>query len=511
MSDEDLFGSDTDGAAVGNAPPVPEKAMDVLDPASGGAAGSDDENLFGSDDEDGGSQWVNAPKTEEEKLEAILGTNTAAAESSAAQSTRVPEVKMTKGKMFLEKTHTLAKDVSKLHFMKTPRFIKIQSKNFDETNFDAEDERTEFGPLTSDVIRWRYKTDDDGNKVLDDNGKPILESNARLQKLKNGKLQVVIGKSVFDVATEKMLKNYLYMSNLSEPPADGSGLTDEEAADGVNLNESTNLTMACTLDGATRMTIQPRLGSRTHAHVNQAISKKYRKEDRMNVRDVRDILENPEATAEKEEKEERARLLNERKGRDPDRAAYSRREREGRIGMSSDYLNEDQYDEINLSDIKRGVEKKRRGSKKKRDKGRLGELDEGEELDEDDEEDSEDQDGDDDDLDGFIVKGGDEDEEGDEEDEEGESDPDDEPKYFKKGNKAKEDKDDGGEKEKGGGDDSDSDLFASDEEPERQVAKRSLEADEGSGAGTGAAAEGDGAPQRKKVRKGVIAGDSDDE
>ena len=69
----------------------------------------------------------------------------------------------------------------------------------------------------------------------------------------------------------KMTKNYLYMSNLSEPPADGGGLTDEEVSDGVDLNESTNLTMAC-LDG-NRMTIQPRLDSRTHAHVNQAISR----------------------------------------------------------------------------------------------------------------------------------------------------------------------------------------------------------------------------------------------
>ena len=52
------------------------------------------------------------------------------------------------------------------------------------------------------MIRWRYKTDDDGNRIMDSSGKPVMESNARLQKLKNGKFQLVIGKSVFDVATE---------------------------------------------------------------------------------------------------------------------------------------------------------------------------------------------------------------------------------------------------------------------------------------------------------------------
>ena len=497
MSDEDLFGSDNEEAAGS----VPVQAMDV-EKSGPASAESDDENLFGSDDDEGDNKWVEAPKTEEEKLEAILGT-TAVTEGEPGQSVKMGEVKVAKGKMYLETTRTLSKDVSKMSFVKTPRFIKIQTKNFDKKNFDAEDERTEFGPLTSDVIRWRYKTDDNGNQVLDDSGNPIIESNARLQKLKSGKFQIIIGKSVFDVETEKMSKNYLYMSNLSEPPTDSSGLTDEEVADGVTLNESTNLTMACTLDGATRMTIQPRLGSKTHAHVNKAISKKYRKQDRINVRDVRDIVENPEATAEKEEKEERARILSERKGRDPNRAAYSRRDRGGRIGMSSDYLNEDQYDEINLSDIKRGVEKSDRGRKKRRDKGRLGELDEGEDLDDDDEEDSDDEDGDDDDLDGFIVKGGDE-----EEEEEGESDPDDEPKYFKKGNKSESRKD---ASANDGGSGSDSDLFASDEEPEKPATKRSLDVEEGVGADEVEEDEGDGAPQRKKVRKGVIAGDSDDE
>ena len=75
---------------------------------------------------------------------------------------------------------------------------------------------------------------------------------------------------------------------------------------------------------------------------------------------MRDILENPEETAEKEEKEERARLINERKGRDRTVLEATATGRGTAAGMSSDYLNEDQYDEINLSDIKRGVDKKKR-------------------------------------------------------------------------------------------------------------------------------------------------------
>ena len=70
----------------------------------------------------------------------------------------------------------------------------------------------------------------------------------------------------------------------------------------------------------------------------------------------------------------------------------------------------------------------------------------------------------------------------------------------KEKDKSKKDK---GDAEEGG--DSDSDLFASDEEPERPAAKRGLDE------GEDEAAEEGGAPQKKKVRKGVIAGDSDDE
>ena len=44
---------------------------------------------------------------------------------------------MTKGKMYLQPTHTLSKDVSKLQFVKTPRFIKIQSKEYDPSNYDG--------------------------------------------------------------------------------------------------------------------------------------------------------------------------------------------------------------------------------------------------------------------------------------------------------------------------------------------------------------------------------------
>jgi hypothetical protein len=411
MSDEDLFGSEDEGGV---------KETNVSSSGGNGptGVGNDevgDENLFGSDDDEP-TGWVDAQESKEDKLAAILGQ----AGSTEAKEAEIK--KPTRSKLFLEKTIPLPEDVSKLAYLKAPRFMKIQSNAYDKETFDPDMERAEYGALTSDVIRWRYKTDEAGNKVVDASGEPLMESNARLQKLKNGSYQVVVGKNVFDVSTEKMSKSYLFMSNVSTPPPAGSALTEAEEASGMTVNDSTNLTMAGTLDGAMRMIIQPRLDSKTHAHVNQAITKQYRKQDRMNVRDVRDILENPEMTLEKNEKEEKARLLSERKGRDPDRAGHAYGSREGRIGMSSDYLNEDQYDEINLSDIKRGVKEKKRGGRKRSQKarGRFGELDdeeadEGEDLDAD-EEDSDDQDGDDDDLEGFIVKGGDDDDDDDDDD-----------------------------------------------------------------------------------------------
>ena len=47
------------------------------------------------------------------------------------------------------------------------------------------------------MIRWRYKTDENGDFEIGADGLPIKQSNARLVKLKNGTFKLLVGDATF--------------------------------------------------------------------------------------------------------------------------------------------------------------------------------------------------------------------------------------------------------------------------------------------------------------------------
>ena len=142
------------------------------------------------------------------------------------------------------------------------------------------------------------------------------------------------------------------------------------------------------------------------------------KEENRKVKKIQTVLrqdqvlqQRPEQRMHDLEKDEakKIQLLRKQRG-DRDEGRYQHQT--GRIRMSADYLNEndDQYDTVNISDLKQGrkSQRKRRGDD-----------------DVDTDEDSSDEDDEDDDLDGFIVKG-----KGDDDDDDDEG-----PRFFRKDGK----------------------------------------------------------------------------
>ena len=98
--------------------------------------------------------------------------------------------------------------------VRTPNFIKIQNKPYNSETYDKNYEESLYGKDVGTIVRWRNKTDENGNIIVDPlTKKPLVESNARLIKWKDGAFQLVVGDSVFNlkiIPTENKLLLLFY-------------------------------------------------------------------------------------------------------------------------------------------------------------------------------------------------------------------------------------------------------------------------------------------------------------
>ena len=104
--------------------------------------------------------------------------------------------------------HFVAKDNKNVFVGKLPNFIKVQSIPFDET-YDEEKQSLQLVGGTN-IIRWRYKRNIQGEIEIDEKGNKIKESNAKIVKWKNGSYQIIIGDDIFDAATHACSNRYFY-------------------------------------------------------------------------------------------------------------------------------------------------------------------------------------------------------------------------------------------------------------------------------------------------------------
>merc|ERR1711898_61481 len=83
--------------------------------------------------------------------------------------------------------------------LETTNAVHAQPKQFNQNTYDASKENAE-QVVNPHVIRWRIKTDAQGNAIRDKNNEAVLESNASIVKWSDGTFQLVVGDEVFDMA-----------------------------------------------------------------------------------------------------------------------------------------------------------------------------------------------------------------------------------------------------------------------------------------------------------------------
>ena len=402
--DEDLFGENEDSAMQ-----VEQRSSGSLVARPAVNAEDSDDNLFGSDHEGRTSKTVtqgeqsrtselvdsdddlvnnidvraeNQTQSQESKLTSILGVGPSSGlTSSKGDGPKAIHLRdRTMSKLYLPPTEKIPEDTTKL-YIRLPESLKIQSDRYDKAEYNAANEKAEFGStakegktvIISDVIRWRFKTDADGAIVKDPvTGAPQRESNARLQKMKNGTYRLVVGNSVFNAPTNVIADSYLYTAQKSVPPANAV-LTEEEELAGVTLATTSNLTCVADMNGSVKLNYFADERNVNVLFNNAKIKNTYTKKGKLHLANTKEIVERPEIVAERNQKAEelRSRIARREREMNMDRDGIPRTGAEGHrggIGMRSDYLNaddgygdgEEQYESYNIRDIKNGKPEKPR-------------------------------------------------------------------------------------------------------------------------------------------------------
>lgn len=296
------------------------------------------------------------------------------------------------------------------HLVKLPNLVGIQPKPYDRETHDLEKEEEEYRGYVHNMIRWRYKTNEDGEYIRDEHGQPIRESNTRLVKWSDGSYTLHVGTEVLEMdnldssipmnhpdpsmAGFAGNNGYLYVSQKAKiiPPTkkemEGPPKSDEdeEEKEGANENDDTEeqeeeqpeaknagTVLECIAPIASRLAPRP-LSLASDAHRNLTLAVRQRAVKRARIAEI--------VTEVDPEKEKMARI----KGKDD--LAKSRARSSGRRstpgssgrkhGMNKQYMEEDddEYDGVNLGRMKK--ETMRRGDSSEEEEMDYGDSDESE-------------------------------------------------------------------------------------------------------------------------------------
>ena len=348
-------------------------------------------------------------------MEDIFGSDDENSERRSNSISAPVQAKIAHSKFCIPNRVSNVQESSQGIMVRMPNFVKLQSTPFEKSAHPEKLEEEQFAGATA-VIRWRNKLDENGEVILDANGKPIKESNARLVKYADGTMALLVGNETFNIGIHPLNHSYAYSHETSTPannPLDYAGSTPAP----FDIPIITTSCLECVHSIDNTMKIEPlSLTSAAHVRTSLEVSNKYKKVTKISTRDFASIEENPELDLklriQMEEKEARA----ERKRKQHEsytNNAYGYNSNNRNIGMNANYLEQDDYDTVNLTSLKNNKytnkpkEKPRHSlaasilEKKKR---------KAEEEDEDSEEDSEEEE-DPDEMNDFIVKEGDEEEE----------------------------------------------------------------------------------------------------
>ena len=192
-----------------------------------------------------------------------------------------------------------------LHITKLPNLVGIQTEAFDAATYSAAQEEKDFHGFVHDMIRWRYKTDTNGDMMRDDDNKLIRESNARLIQWEDGSYTLHVGKETFEVdnidSSQSItvpdgrkfafagLNGYLYLSQIAtfrEPKEDKKEADEDEgAADKDDATDKAKkeveyeetpagTVLECMGAVRSRLTARPLLKSEAHKSLTVAVRQK---------------------------------------------------------------------------------------------------------------------------------------------------------------------------------------------------------------------------------------------
>ena len=270
------------------------------------------------------------------------------------------------------------------HTVKLPNLVGIQEHAYDAKTHDMEAEEEYYRGYVHNMIRWRYKTDDDkgeGEILRDENGVPIRESNTRLVKWSDGSYTLYVGREVMDVdnldrsvpvdSPDEVMAGFAgingYLSiaqrnahilpptkkELMGPPKEGEEAMDiDDGDEEVGQAKSAGTILENIGPIASRFTLRPSsLTSDAHRSLKLTVQKRAVKRAR--------IAEYVTELDPEKEKMKRNKNRDDVAKNEARKASGGGGRRSGgggrRRGMNASYLEEDEddYDGVNLSRLKR--------------------------------------------------------------------------------------------------------------------------------------------------------------
>ena len=243
-------------------------------------------------------------------------------------------------------------DGTSLHMAKLPNVLAIQPNAFEEVDYDEREEEEQYKGYMHNMVRWRYKRDENGGLVREGEDKQLIrESNTKLVKWSDGSFTLHIGNEAFDIQNVDSctsdgfpgLNGYVYLSQKANFQNDDD--EEEEAQNGGTVLE-------CIGPVASRLVAKPSsLQSESHKSLTVAIRQRTVKRAKIAQYMTE---EDPEKL-----KQERIKF-----NEDADKLRQRKRSGGGNYrsgggggrGMSRSYLENDDegYDTVNIRALKKG-------------------------------------------------------------------------------------------------------------------------------------------------------------
>ena len=381
---DDSDDSDEEMAQPSTQPSQPSSSKDV----NAGLFGSDSDDS--DDDDDKPAAEVNPPKDNEAAADANVDTNVDAdADADAIEKNNANNSEEESGDEFQDDGITgrkaparststkritvpkiplpqFGKKTTTLHMAQLPKVVSIQSEAHNPDTYDSKLEDVEFNERSHTMIRWRYKTDENGEMIRDENGKLVRESNAKIIKWSDGTYGLRVGDEVFDMdensyslkkkgeaKTQKNAKatDATESNNTNPDSKDFLYLTQQVQAEENGEMKAAGTLLECVAPLTSKFKPRPAILT-SQSHRNFVLKERSRVMKRAQIQEFNTFVDPEKEKAEKiRNKDDLMKDEKKRGGRRSTGGSGGRK----RYGMHRNYMDEDDehYDTVNIRTLKR--------------------------------------------------------------------------------------------------------------------------------------------------------------